>query len=731
MTDVAARPSILTVRSSLRTARRLVGFVVVSLCAVLVGFGALSMMSVAGTPAYDQETFAIGSAGLFAGAAIGIALLLLRVRLLRKKLADYEDRIETLSDTNWELRETEERTRCFFEAQGDAIIRRDLDGTVSFANESYCALAGRDRDAIVGTHFQLNVTADGEVLVCEDGTRIYDQKIATPTGERWIAWREATLRLGHQGLTAVQSVGRDITERARSEHMLGEARDAAQAANRAKSRFLAMVSHEIRTPLNGLLGMSDLLIDTPLTAEQMTYVNAVKTSGGALLSLIEDVLDFSKIEAGHLALDRKPFSPTALVEEVIELLAPRAQAKGLEIASDLDDDLPALVLGDAARLRQVLLNLVGNAIKFTEQGGVSLTAACDGDGLVFRVRDTGVGIAPEDQDRIFTEFAQADEGTARRFGGTGLGLAITKRIVAQMQGRIAVTSTPGDGACFVLWLDLPRADDATAQAAKADRVDLSGKTVLIVSSGCIESHLLAHRLTAWGAAACIIVDEHEAQVVLPERDWDMLFIDHAVGTDHAVRLFKAGRAIPQRVVMIEPAARAELDGLRRAGATRFLVKPLRRATLAAIVASHLPPSTEADRDIGSVGAVPDKALSILVVEDNDINALLARALLDKLGHRPTIVRDGAQGLESWMSASAAGNPYDLVLMDIHMPGMDGLEAARRIRAAEAENGGAHTPIIALSADAVDREQGGCRAAGMDGFLTKPLDRDRLAAILKN
>lgn len=659
-----------------------------------------------------------------------------RLRRYADQVRALEARIETLTDQAWELREAAERHRSLMDAQGDVIARRDRQDRITYANEAYCRLVGKPESALLGARFAADVLEQGAATVAPDGTRAHDQKIATPAGERWIAWREAPVRDASSGQAEIQSVGRDITDRILAEQVLVEARNQAESASRAKSRFLAMASHEIRTPLNGILGMADLLAGTALSAEQGTYAKAIKSSGDALLSLIEEVLDFSKIEAGKFELDAEAFEIETLIEGVIELLAPRAHDKNLELAYHIAEGVGPRLVGDATRLRQVLLNLVANALKFTTAGGVALRidGGTKADEVRFSVRDTGIGIAPDMQATIFLEFEQGDGGASRRFAGAGLGLAISKRIIERMGGAIAVDSELGRGSNFHFALTLPQAADRQVRGWSAPGLERTA--VLIVSPTVIEGPLLAERLGAWGARTCLVTDAPVALALVPERRWDVLVIDHALGLAAAQELLQATRRdVPQRFIMLRPAERHDLQSLREAGLTGYLVKPLRAQSLAArftrieataedAASPPAPCAAHAAEDTGCA-----RALSILVAEDNEINALLARSLLVKLGHRPVMASNGLEAVDSWLSARAAGTPYDLVLMDVHMPELDGLEAARRIRAAELSANAKRTPIVALTANAFAEDREACLKAGMDGFLTKPLDRDRLVEAL--
>jgi PAS domain S-box-containing protein len=693
-----------------------------------ITFGFLSASTGPGAN-YDPSTFAVGVSALFGAACGAIGLLVSRVRQMKRELRHLEVRLDEAADRHWEIKEAEERAKTFFEAQDDVIVRRDGDGAITYVNDAYCTLAGRDRASLLTTTFAPTVLEPGEPKLLADGIRAYDQKIAAPNGARWIAWRDVTLR-GEAG-SETQSVGRDITDRVEAERALAEARDQAETANRAKSRFLAVVSHEIRTPLNGILGMADLLRDTTLSAEQTAYLKAVKTSGETLLTLIDEILDFSKIEAGRLDLAARPFALEPFVEEAVELLGPRAQAKGLEICCYVDERLPAHVVGDDARLRQVLFNLASNAIKFTEHGGVSILVepAERSDEVAISVRDTGIGISAEDRARVFLEFEQADNGSTRKYGGTGLGLTISKRIVESMGGAIGLESAPSKGSTFRVTIPLPRSGETEEPSLTV--LNLTGEDILIVAPGAIEASLIARHLQRWGARTKIVPDEMVAAALLPEQAWTAVLVDHALGTVASEAVARLVSTVQRRIVLVTPAMRGDLAALKAAGFSGYLIKPVRAASLAARFSA----GDAFDSGAGLETASPahevraGNGLLILVAEDNEINALLTRALLAKLGHRPTMAADGATAVDSWRAARAAGTPYDRVLMDLHMPGMDGLEAVRRIRAIEAEQEGARTPIIALTANASAEDREACLAAGMDEFLIKPLDRERLAAAL--
>ena len=725
----------LRIRSRLRRFNRMHPRTASALRAAII-FAAAFGLAIMSVSTSDPLVFALVASLLFAAACAAITFLMMHMRRLRQSVHKLALANETLSDRNWELKVAEEHARSLFESQSDLIVLRDGDGIITSVNEAYCALAQMPREALIGTRFVLPVLEQGAAAVEPSGTRVHDQKIDSAIGPRWIAWREGLIHSDAGQAADLQCVGRDVTDRTGTERALAEARDLANSANRAKSKFLAMASHEIRTPLNGIIGMSGLLLDTPLSPEQITYAKAVKTSGDALMALIDELLDFSKIEAGKIDLEHRPFALAAMIESITELLAPRAQARGLEIAAYVDERLPPEVAGDASRLRQVLLNLAGNAIKFTEVGGVALIVEpgiWPGE-INFIVRDTGIGIAPEAQHRIFREFEQASEGTARNYGGTGLGLSISERIVRRMGGRITLESAEGDGATFAFSIPLAAAGTDAIPAFTAP--DLNGQAIMVVAPQTIEASLIARRLGRWGAQTCTVADFDTALALLPERAWHAVLIDRMSGEAAMQTLGEA--ALPHavhRIAMITPAERRGMTADALMHFTGYLVKPLRAASLAQRLTSLdtalVPdlPDQESVAPSPITPVKPKRALSILVAEDNEINALLIRSLLMRLGHRPVITTDGGAALESWLAADSAGAPYDIVLMDVQMPTLDGIEATKRIRAHEAQRSSRRTTILALTANALVDDRYACFGAGMDGFLVKPLDRDKLTEAL--
>jgi signal transduction histidine kinase/CheY-like chemotaxis protein len=499
----------------------------------------------------------------------------------------------------------------------------------------------------------------------------------------------------------------------------------AEAANEAKSRFLAMVSHEVRTPLTGILGMAELLTATELTAEQLTYVDAIRLSGESLSSLINEILDFSKIEAGKLDLNRAAFNLQALVEGIAELLAPRAQGKGIEIATSIDRALPHRVLGDSERLRQVLMNLAGNAVKFTENGGVGIVIRqAQGGKVHFSVCDTGPGVPEDRRQSIFEEFEQVDGSMTRRHEGTGLGLAISKLLVKLMGGDLELERSSPEGSVFSFSITLPPTETSTT--IREPPSGLSGKTALIVAYSPFGAPFLGERLAEMGARVFRVQDEAAALRLLREKAPDLVIVDCALGEQATHHLVVEARksGVKSNLVLFSPFERRAFGEALVKDCDGWLVKPVRLQSLHARLGSTRASfSVARDSTLQAGIAQPLAGRRILLAEDNDINALLIERHLSRLGAQMVRARDGAEAVAL---VCANFGEFDAVLMDIRMPRLDGFSAARQIRAAEKKPASSRLCMIALTANAAEEDRLAAEAAGMDGFLTKPVDLNELA-----
>ena len=541
----------------------------------------------------------------------------------------------------------------------------------------------------------------------------------------------------------------DMVSQLRTRHELQRLVEESQAASRAKSQFLANMSHEIRTPLNGVVGLTQLLLTTTLDERQRRYTELVQSSARVLTTLINDVLDFSKIEAGKLELESIPFSPVAVVEEVLELLAPKAHAKNIELIGDAGTDIPTLVRGDPNRTRQILLNLLSNAVKFTDRGHVILRARCDctpsdSTTIRFEVTDTGIGIPKERQGQLFQSFSQVDASTTRKHGGTGLGLAISKQLAELMCGTIGVESESGRGSTF--WFTANFLPEDASPGAMREPPPHSIRSAIVAESNMQAADVARHRLTDLGITATIAHDANELINRIREIERDSLGAEsHVVLVSEELiasrqeqwRAFIAQPAAshPKLVLIAKSDLNLDAGSLCHQGISGYILKPVTSSKLTALLwtltqrpgqrQSPMGQSVQA-QSLDSIRAT--RGAHILLAEDNQVNQIVVVDMLANAGYRCEVVSDGAAAVNS-VSKGAA---YDLILMDCQMPNMDGFEATRRIRQQELARGAKrHVPIIALTASAISGDKQKCLDAGMDGYCTKPIAANALISMIES
>ena len=642
------------------------------------------------------------------------------------------------------LRQAQARYMSLVESLPLAVWSKDRAGYFTFANQLLAELLGRPTEEIVGktdleffpVELAVLYRADDEEVMSQFRVLEKVETLTRPDGQEiFIQSFKAPLFDAEGKVIGTQGLCWDISPLKRTEAALRLAREEADAANRAKSAFLANISHEIRTPMNGVLGIMELVLDTPLSSEQRAFLKIARESGNNLLNVINDILDFSKIEAGRMELDLQPFDLAEEAGDCLQALAVKAQKKGLGLTCRFEPTMRTRLIGDAGRFRQVLTNLIGNAIKFTSAGEVVVDLAVVDDienddpasaWIRARVHDTGIGIAPEKLEKVFVAFEQADASMTRRYGGTGLGLSISSRLVELMEGKLSVSSAEGEGSTFEFTAHVGL-QNPPYEAHLPVWNELRGLSALLVLDPSTQREVLLPWLSRWGLNVTTVANTAEARQqlsrTLDKRPFDFVIVDSAASSGDGTELAKeiAGNRVLTRAVVLLVTAEcsmSEIHSCRESGVELYVVKPVKPRELLDSLASVLQPAGENESRLPEETAErmnASRSLRILLVEDSEVNQIVAIRLLERRGHKLQVANNGAEALEML----ADPTQFDAVLMDVQMPVLDGLKATAEIRRRE-QTTGRHLPIIAMTAHAVDGDRERCLSAGMDGYVVKPV-----------